>query len=133
MCIRDSDETDPASLTYTESSTELYFGNSLLKNGCEMGAHGYNHQPLTAAGGTPADMHYQPWAGEADMTASLEKLVEITGQMFPAVTLRSYVPPSNYLSEEGRRAVVQALPDLEVISGISVSYTHLTLPTILLV
>ena len=52
------------------------------------------------------------------MTASLKKLVEITGQMFPAVTLRSYVPPSNYLSEEGRRAVVQALPDLEVISGI---------------
>ena len=113
-----NDETDPANLTYTESSTELYFGNSLLKNGCEMGAHGYNHQPLTAAGGTPADMHYQPWAGEADMTASLKKLVEITGQMFPAVTLRSYVPPSNYLSEEGRRAVVQALPDLEVISGI---------------
>lgn len=113
-----NDETDPTKLTYTESSTELYFGNSLLKNGCEMGAHGYNHQPLTAAGGTPAEMQYQPWAGEADMAASLKKLAEITGQMFPAVTLRSYVPPSNYLSEEGRRAVVQALPDLEVISGI---------------
>ena len=34
------------------------------------------------------------------------------------MTLRSYVPPSNYLSAEGRQAVVQALPELEVISGI---------------
>ncbi len=113
-----NDVTDPGKLTYTESATELYFGNSLLKNGYEMGAHGYNHQPLTLAGGTPAEMAYRPWAGAADMAASLQRLGQITRQMFPAVTLRTYVPPSNYLSEEGRRAVVQALPDLEVISGI---------------
>ena len=113
-----NDETTPDRLHYTQSATELYFGNSLLKNGFEMGAHGYNHQPLTAAGGTPAEMQYAPWAGEDAMTASLQKLGEITAELFPAVTLRSYVPPSNYLSQEGRRAVVQALPDLEVISGI---------------
>lgn len=111
-------ETDPARQTYTESATELYFGNSLLKNGYEMGAHGYNHQPLTLAGGTPAELSYTPWASEQDMAASLQTLRGITAQLFPAVTLRSYVPPSNYLSEEGRRAVIQALPDLEVISGI---------------
>lgn len=113
-----NDVTDPEKMTYTESATELYFGNSLLKNGYEMGAHGYNHQPLTRAGGTPADMNYRPWTGQAEMTASLERLAGITGELFPAVTLRSYVPPSNYLSAEGRRAVVRALPDLEVISGI---------------
>ena len=111
-------ETDPAQQTYTESSTELYFGNSLLKNGYEMGAHGYNHQPLTLAGGTPDELHYTPWDSEQDMAASLQTLRDITARMFPSVTLRSYVPPSNYLSAEGRRAVVQALPDLEVISGI---------------
>lgn len=113
-----NDLTDPDAMTYTESSTELYFGNSLLKNGYEMGAHGYNHQPLTLAGGTPADMNYRPWADVKDMTASLTTLGDITAELFPAVTLRCYVPPSNYLSREGRRAVVQALPDLEVISGI---------------
>lgn len=113
-----NDETNPARQSYTPSTTEQYFGNSLLKNGYEMGAHGYNHQPLTAAGGTPAEMHYQPWASRQDMTASLQTLADITAQLFPAVTLRSYVPPSNYLSAEGRRAVVQALPYLEVISGI---------------
>ena len=111
-------ETDPAKLTYTQSATERYFGVSLLKNGYEMGAHGYNHQPLTAAGGTPDELNYTPWNSEQDMEASLRTLVDITAQMFPTVTLCSYVPPSNYLSEEGRRAVVQALPDLEVISGI---------------
>lgn len=111
-------ETDPAQQTYAESSTELYFGNSLLKNGYEMGAHGYNHQPLTLAGGTPDELHYTPWDSEQDMAASLQTLRDITARMFPSVTLRSYVPPSNYLSAEGRRAVVQALPDLEVISGI---------------
>lgn len=113
-----NDETDPARQSYTQSATEQYFGNSLLKNGFEMGAHGYNHQPLTMEGGTPADLHYRPWACEADMVTSLQTLGQITAQLFPAVTLRSYVPPSNYLSEAGRRAVVQALPDLEVISGI---------------
>lgn len=113
-----NDETDPAQQTYTPSTTEQYFGNSLLKNGYEMGAHGYNHQPLTAAGETPAEMQYQPWASRQDMVASLQKLTDITAQLFPAVTLRSYVPPSNYLSAEGRQAVVQALPELEVISGI---------------
>lgn len=113
-----NDETDPGKQSYTESSTELYFGNSLLKNGYEMGAHGYNHQPLTRAGGTPDELHYIPWASGRDMAASLRTLADITAQMFPAVTLRSYVPPSNYLSEEGRRAVREALPDVEVISGI---------------
>lgn len=111
-------ETDPDKLTYSESASELYFGNSLLKNGYEMGAHGYNHQPLTLAGGTPDELQYTPWASARDMTTSLQTLGSITAQLFPAVTLCSYVPPSNYLSEEGRQAVVQALPNLEVISGI---------------
>lgn len=113
-----NDETDPARQSDTTSATEQYFGNSLLKNGFEMGAHGYNHQPLTLAGGTPAELDYRPWASEEDMVTSLQTLRDITARLFPAVTLRSYVPPSNYLSEEGRRAVVQALPDLGVISGI---------------
>lgn len=63
-------------------------------------------------------MQYQPWTSEQAMSQSLTTLTEITAELFPAVTLRSYVPPSNYLSTEGRRAVVQALPELTVISGI---------------
>ena len=109
---------DPEEFYYEKSSTEQYFGNSLLRNGNEMGAHGYNHQSLTLEGGTPESMGYVAWADEEDMTASLEELTEITKLMFPGVSFRTYVPPSNYLSPEGRNAVKETIPDLKTISGI---------------
>ena len=109
---------DPEAFAFTPLSTEQYFGNSLLKNGYEMGAHGYNHQSLTLAGGSPPEMGYVPWADGADMAASLRELVTITEELFPSVRLACYVPPSNYLSAQGRQAVVAALPELKVISGV---------------
>lgn len=109
---------DPEDFDYVMDSTEQYFGNSLLDNGFEMGAHGYNHQSLALQGQVPKDLGYKPWDSISDMAASLTKLVEITAELFPEVKLYTYVPPSNYLSEEGRQAVIQALPDLRVISGV---------------
>lgn len=112
------DVVDPEDFFYTMDSTEQYFGNSLLDNGFEMGAHGYNHQSLALAGQVPADLGYTPWGSVGDMEASLAELVDITRELFPEVKLYTYVPPSNYLSAEGRQAVVEALPDLQVISGV---------------
>lgn len=109
---------NPEEFTYEASSMEQYYGNSLLKSGHEMGAHGYNHQSLTLAGGTPKSMGYKPWASTADMTAATMELLKITEELFPGITLDSYVPPSNYLSPEGRAAVKAALPTLKTISGI---------------
>lgn len=113
-----NDIVNPDEFTYEEASMEQYYGHSLLKNGHEMGAHGYNHQSLTLAGGTPEDFNYKPWRNVADMAASIEKLVEISEQLFPTVTFSTYVPPSNYLSAEGREAIEKALPKLKTISGI---------------
>ena len=112
------DIVDPARFAYQRDATEQYFGNSLLENGYEMGAHGYNHQSLVLEGQAPDDLGYNPWGGVDAMAASLTKLVEITADLFPGVRLYTYVPPSNYLSEEGRQAVAAALPDLQVISGV---------------
>lgn len=112
------DMVDPEGFAYTDDSAEQYFGNSLLDNGFEMGAHGYNHQPLALAGQVPAALGYKAWASGSDMAASLAELAEITARLFPDVKLYTYVPPSNYMSAEGRRAVAQALPDLRVISGV---------------
>ena len=109
---------DPKDFYYEKSSTEQYFGNSLIRSGNEMGAHGYNHQSLTLKGGTPKSMGYASWADEQDMASSLEELIEITDMMFPGVAFRTYVPPSNYLSPEGRAAVKESIPDLQTISGI---------------
>lgn len=113
-----NDIVDPEKFEYVKDEMEQYYGNSLLKNNFEMGAHGYNHQSLTLAGGTPKEMGYVPWKNQSDMAASLEKLLEITNSLFKDVRLQTYVPPSNYLSKEGREAVKQALPDLKVISGV---------------
>lgn len=116
-----NDIVDPENFVYTKDSMEQYFGDSLVKNGYEMGAHGYNHQSLTLAGGTPKELNYVPWDSKEDMAASIRRLAEITKEMFPGVSLTSYVPPSNYLSAEGRAAVAEALPDLKVISGVYTS------------
>ena len=108
----------PEDFLYQEDSTEQYFGNSLLQNGYEMGAHGYNHQSLAGAGEVPEDLGYNAWASEEDMAASLTELRDIAQGLFPQVKFYTYVPPSNYLSEEGRQAVAEALPDLQAISGV---------------
>lgn len=112
------DIVDPADFSYIRDSVEQYFGNSLLDNGFEMGAHGYNHQSLALAGQVPEKLGYNAWGDEADMAASLTELREIAGELFPGVKFYTYVPPSNYLSQEGRAAVKEALPDLQVISGV---------------
>ena len=52
----------PEDFLYQEDSTEQYFDNSLLQNGYEMGAHGYNHQSLAGAGEVPEDLGYNAWA-----------------------------------------------------------------------
>lgn len=109
---------DPEDFTFGEDPMEQYFGNSLLRGGYEMGAHGYNHQSLGLAGQIPAEMGYRPWATVEDMAASIRQLLTIAEEMFPNVTLYTYVPPSNYLSQEGREAVKLAMPDLQVISGV---------------
>lgn len=109
---------DPDRFSYDMTSMEEYYGSSLLKSGNEMGAHGYNHQSLTLEGGTPKSMGYTPWKNSQDMAASICELTEIADSLFPGVSFQTYVPPSNYLSAEGRIAVKQAIPELKTISGI---------------
>ncbi|RDY30334.1 DUF2194 domain-containing protein [Lachnotalea glycerini] len=95
-----------------------YYGNSLLKNGFEIGLHGYNHQPLALKGYIPEKMGYKPWKSEDDMVKAISVLNNYAKTLFPYAKLTVYVPPSNYLSPEGREAVVKAVPDLSVISGV---------------
>lgn len=113
-----NDIVNPEEFVYVKDEMEQYYGNSLMNNGFEMGAHGYNHQSLTLAGGTPADMKYKPWADMEAMKASIEMFKQITEELFGDVKLYTYVPPSNYLSAEGRQALVETLPDLKCISGV---------------
>ena len=112
------DTVDPEEFYYIRDTVEQYYGNSLLDNGFEVGAHGFNHQPLVGEGETPETLGYNAWAGEADMTTSITEMREIAEDLFPGIKLYTYVPPSNYLNAEGRQAAVESLPDLQAISGV---------------
>lgn len=116
-----NDIVDPDKFEFKTNALEQYYGNSLLKNGFEMGAHGYNHQSLAGEGEVPEDLGYNAWSGQNDMEASIDELEKIASGMFPGVVMTTYVPPSNYLSEEGRKAVKEALPDLTTVSGVYTS------------
>jgi hypothetical protein len=95
-----------------------YYGNSLLKNNFEIGLHGYNHQPFTLKNFTPLEMNYVPWNSQEDMIEAIEALDKYAKETFPNTDFTVYVPPSNYLSPEGRDALVKSNIDLSVISGV---------------
>lgn len=113
-----NDIVNPEQFEYELDRLEQYYGNSLMKNHYEIGAHGYNHQSLGLQGQIPAELGYRPWANTEDMAASIQELGRISEEIFPGARLQVYVPPSNYLSPEGREAVTAAMPDLKVISGV---------------
>lgn len=113
-----NDIVEPDQFEYTDMPMELYYGSSLLRAGHEMGAQGYNYQPLAGVGEIPDKLGYNAWASQENMEASIHELLAITEDLFPDVKLTTYVPPANYLSAEGRRAVKNAMPDLRTISGV---------------
>lgn len=99
----------------------ILYGRELLKSGGELGVHGYNHQPLVPPG-FARHTDYQPWTSVDAMTKSIGEVKRYIGEVYPDYKLRVYVPPSNILSPEGRKALVQALPDLHVISSVYVGH-----------
>lgn len=113
-----NDIVNPEEFVFEDDPMMEYYGKSLLKNNYEIGLHGYNHQSLAPEGFLPAEIGYKPWGSQEDMEASLVTLRDYMNEMFPGCVFGSYVPPSNYLSEEGRAALSNALPDLKVISGL---------------
>ena len=82
-----------------------YFGNMLLRSGGEIGIHGYNHMPLVLENFDYKDQYdaYIQWPSVEDMRNSLDEVFDFTHDLFKDEELLVYVPPSNVLSEEGRK------------------------------
>lgn len=98
----------------------LMFGNMLLNNGGELGLHGYNHQPLCIKG-IDDDMRfgtYKLWPDSKSIVEAITELKDFSEQLFPNETFRVYVPPSNIMSEEGKKALLNADKDITIISSI---------------
>lgn len=96
----------------------MYFGRELLKSGGELGIHGYNHQSLALEGFMKEDLGYKSWKNEASMAESMNEVYGFIKSVYENYSIRSYVPPSNILSPEGRYVIKYTLPDLKVISSL---------------
>ena len=96
----------------------LVYGNDLLKNGGEMGIHGYNHQPLVPPGYQDTEPDYVPWQRQSDMEEAVAELNRYVHDAFPEYKFQVYVPPSNILSPEGKEAVKKAFPEIRVFSSL---------------
>lgn len=98
-----------------------YYGSELINEGGEIAYHGYNHQPLIPEGYPNTD-DYLGWPSAENMKIASEGLVSYAKEIFPELTFTSYVPPSNYLSDEGYEVAKEVFKDLKVISGVYYDY-----------
>ena len=96
----------------------VVYGRELLAAGGELGLHGYNHQSLAPAGYNQENLGYTPWESEADMVEAMTELHRYVQSLYPDYDFRTYVPPSNILSPEGRDAVKTAFPGLKVYASL---------------
>ncbi|MBQ7054376.1 MAG: DUF2194 domain-containing protein, partial [Oscillospiraceae bacterium] len=81
--------------------------------------HGYNHQPLVLSNKDYKDLYdYKTWQSEAAMKSAFDDLVELCDDLFPDAEFLLYVPPSNFLSDEGREFLIKTYPHIRTISGI---------------
>ncbi|MBQ1416491.1 MAG: DUF2194 domain-containing protein, partial [Selenomonas sp.] len=96
----------------------IVYGRELLRMGGELGLHGYNHQPLAPAGYNEDELDYVPWASKQDMVESLQELRRYIEASYPDYAMRTYVPPSDILSPEGREAILEVFPEVKIFSSL---------------
>ena len=112
------DDTDGEITEQTDVQRFQYFGNMILHQGGELGYHGYNHQPLSLSNvdyGTV--LPYKTWTSLDAMEKAVDDLIRFGKKMFPATELSVYVPPSNVLSEEGRKLLGEKFPEIRSIAS----------------
>ena len=96
-----------------------YFGAMLLDEGFEMALHGYNHMPLVLEDfDYRGHLPYKKWKTAEDIEEALAEVERFAEQYYPEVTFKTYIPPSNVISVEGRAALKAYLPDINCVSGL---------------
>lgn len=97
-----------------------YFGNMLLREGGELGFHGYNHMPLVPESFDYIGQYdsYRQWESVDAMRDSLTELSDFCHDLFPNEVFETYVPPSNIISEEGRKLLAEDFPEIRAIASL---------------
>ena len=97
------DDTVDAPTRQPDTQQFRYFGSLLLRQGGEVGYHGYNHQPLVLPDTDYKDLYsYRQWPGEDAIVAAMDELIAFQKTVLPHTNGSVYVPPSNILSAAGR-------------------------------
>ncbi len=115
--------TPPFEPEKTDGALVRFYASELTQSGGEIGLHGYNHMPLCPPGFPYQNEAYVTWPSTEYMREGILELVRYGKKIIPNAKFLTYVPPSNYLSDEGRAALLAAVPGLRVISGL---YLHET-------
>ncbi len=113
------DKTEGELPSNNSTSNYYYYGNMLLNQGGELGYHGYNHQPLCLDNFEyKQDLGYKTWENYEVMNDSITELIRFSSSIFPDQEMSVYVPPSDVLSEEGRRMLGNDFPQIKCIASI---------------
>ncbi len=114
-----TEEVDGSFPQQKDTERFTHFGSLLLDNGGEIGLHGYNHLPLCFTGfDFKGKVDYKPWTNEENALRAIDQALALGSSLFPDNTMSVYVPPSNILSEEGRRFLHEKVPAIKVIASL---------------
>ena len=112
------DDTASAPVQQRDLQQFRYFGSLLLRQGGELGFHGYNHQPLVLPDTDYQDRYsYHPWPDTAAMLNGLQELLRFQQEALPYAAGSVYVPPSNILSAAGRQLLSREIPQILTIAS----------------
>jgi hypothetical protein len=96
----------------------ITYGRDLIKNGGEIALHGYNHQSLDMDQMKIDVLGYKAWDSITNMELSIREANRFIHSVFPNYQIRTYIPPSNVLSMEGREALRKELPALKTLASV---------------
>jgi hypothetical protein len=119
-----NDRVEPPFDLYKDGYENLFdLETKLVKNGGELGLHGYNHLSLNLSYNEwqQKELGYKPWPSTKEMGEALEMARKLWRTQVPADLPTMYIPPSNVLSVEGKKVLVEMFPELKTISSIYVS------------
>lgn len=112
------DDTTSPPLRQSDTQPFRYFGGLLLRQGGEVGFHGYNHQPLVLPQTDYAGLYdYNPWPSADAIVAAMDELTAFQRAVLPYAAGSVYVPPSNILSASGRAILGQRVPQVRTIAS----------------
>ncbi|TFE01717.1 DUF2194 domain-containing protein [Jeotgalibacillus salarius] len=100
-----------------EENLRIY-GRELINMGGEIGLHGYNHQSLTPDHEVSKQYKYKNWGSQEDMEQALTEAQTFFNTIFPNYELKTYVPPSNVISKEGKAAIKNTIPSMNIIASL---------------